>query len=172
MCSPLAVISVGATIAGASAQAKGQKASGLAQKQTYDYKAGVNENNKLIAEWKAQDALDRGFAREQLHRSKTFKLKGRQRAVIASRGIEVDTGSALEIAQDTAILSEIDALTIRSNAERESYESEVDAMNLGAQAEVNRMSGNNALTAGNMNAKTSLLSGIGSVASKWYMFTK
>ena len=45
-------------------------------------------------------------------------------------------------------------------------------MNLGAQAEVNRMSGNNALTAGNMNAKTSLLSGIGSVASKWYMFTK
>ena len=168
MCNPLAMVSVAFSAMGAISQASGQRAQGQAQQQTYNYKAQVNDNNKQVSEWKAQDAVDRGYVREQQHRIKVSNLKGRQRAGLASMGVEVDTGSALDTLEDTAELGELDALTIRSNAERESYDRKVDAMNDSAQGDVNRMSGENALTAGNMGAKTSLLSGIGSVASKWY----
>jgi len=168
MCNPLAIVSIAFTAMGAMSQASGQRAQGQAQKQTYDYKAQVNENNKQVSEWKAQDAVDRGYVREQEHRNKVSNLKGRQRAVLAASGVEVDTGSALDILEDTAALGELDALTIRSNAEREAYDYKVAGMNDGAQADVNRMSGENALAAGNMGARTSLLQGAGSVASKWY----
>ena len=149
-------------------QNRAAKAQGRAEQKRYDYEAQVNENNKQIAEWQAEDAVDRGDAREKAHRIKVSQLKGRQRSVLAASNVEVDDGSALDILGDTAELGELDALTIRSNAEREAYEYRVAGMNQGAQAEINRISGLNAASAGRAKGMTSLLSGAGSIAGKWY----
>jgi hypothetical protein len=89
---------------------------------------------------------------------------------LAASGVEVDDGSALDILGDTAELGELDALTIRSNAEREAYDYKVAAMNQGAQAGINRVSGQNAASAGRYGAMTSLLSGAGSISDKWYKY--
>ena len=158
------------TALGTIVQMQGAKANARAQQQQYDYQAQVNENNKQVAEWQAQDAIERGEVKEKQHRTKVDQLKGRQRSVLAASGVVVDDGSALDVLGDTAELGELDALTIRSNADREAYDYTVAGMNEGANAEINRMSGANAIAAGKTQSMTSLLSGAGSIADKWYKY--
>ena len=168
MCTPIASMIM--TGVGTIMQMQSARAQGQAEQQRYDYQAKVNENNKQIAEWQAQDSIDRGSVKEKQHRIKVSQLKGTQRSVLAASGVVVDDGSALDILGDTAELGELDALTIRSNAEREAYDYKVAGMNEGAQAEINRISGQNAASAGRAKGMTSLLSGAGSIADKWYKY--
>ena len=139
MCTPMMATMFQAL--GAISQARGQKQAAAAKAQEYEYQAKIDDNNRKVALWKAQDAQDRGAKEED--------------------------GSALDILGDTAALGELDALTIRSNAEREAYENKVNASNLAANAGMKRMGAANSLIAGRINATTSLLSGAGSIASKW-----
>ena len=168
MCTPMASMMFSAV--GAVMSYQSEKAAGRAKQQQYEYQAQVNENNKKVAEWQSQDAIARGDIAEKQHRQKVSQLKGRQMAVLAASGVEIGSGSTLDILGDTAYLGELDALTIRSNAEREAYEYRVDASNMQSQAQINRMSGQNSLIAGRTKGMTSLLSGAGSVADKWYTY--
>jgi len=169
MCTPM--LGMLFNFAGAMAQAQGQKHAAASKAAEYEYQAKIDDNNTKVALWKAQDAKARGAKEEAAHRVKVAALKGRQRSALAASGVEVGSGSALDILADTAALGELDALTIRSNAEREAYEHKVDASNLTANAGMKRMGAKNAIIAGNISAKTSLLSGAGSVASKWYDYS-
>ena len=156
---------------GAMAQAQGQRHAAAAKANEYRYQAQVDDNNRKVALWKAQDAKDRGAKEEASLRTKVAQLKGRQKSALAASGVEIGDGSALDILGDTAALGELDALTIRSNAEREAYEQKVNASNLAANASMKRMGADNALIAGRIGATTSLLSGAGSIASKWQSYS-
>ena len=166
MCTPM--IGMLFSLAGAASQAQGQRHAAKAKADEYEYQAKVDDNNTKVALWKAQDAKARGQKEEAALRVKVAALKGRQRSALAASGVEVGSGSALDILGDTAALGELDALTIRSNSEREAYEHKVTASNLTANAGMKRMGAKNAIIAGKIGARTSLLSGAGSVASKWY----
>jgi hypothetical protein len=168
MCTPM--IGMMFNMLGAVAQAQGQKHAAASKAAEYEYQAKIDDNNRKVAEWKAADAKARGAKEEASHRVKVAALKGRQRSALAASGVVVDSGSALDILGDTASLGELDALTIRSNAEREAYEHKVDASNLTANAGMKRMGAKNSLIAGKIGATTSLLSGAGSVANKWYNY--
>ncbi|MEO2182636.1 MAG: hypothetical protein ABGY43_10060 [bacterium] len=130
----------------------GQIQAGKAQKRQADYQAQVATNNAKIAEFQAQDALDRGRVREEQYRQKVSQLKGQQRAAFAASGVEVDRGSALGTLSDTAYFGELDALTIRSNAEREAYSNRVRASNFKAESTLLTFSGKDALRASKINA--------------------
>jgi hypothetical protein len=157
--------------AGAMAQAKGQRHAAESKAAEYEYQAKIDENNRNVALWKSADAKARGQKEEAALRVKVAALKGRQRSALAASGVEVGSGSALDILGDTAALGELDALTIRSNAERESYEQDVVASNLQANAGMKRMGAQNSRIAGKIGAQTSLLTGAGSVASKWQNYS-
>ena len=152
---------------GAIAQARGQRQAAAAKANEYEYQAKIDDNNRKVALWKAQDAQDRGAKDEAALRIKVAKLKGRQKSALAASGVEIGDGSALDILGDTAALGELDALTIRSNAEREAYEQKVNASNLAANAGMKRMGAGNAIIAGRIGSMTSLLTGAGSIASQW-----
>jgi len=169
MCTP--IIGMMLSLAGAASAAQGQRHAAEAKAAEYRYQAQIDENNRNVALWKAADAKARGAKDEAAHRVKVAALKGRQRSALAASGVELGSGSALDILGDTAALGELDALTIRSNAERESYEHNVVASNLKANAGMKRMGADNAIIAGKIGAQTSLLSGAGSVASKWYNYS-
>jgi hypothetical protein len=77
---------------------------------------------------------------------------------MAANGIEIDSGSPLDVLMDTAQLGELDALTIRANAEREAYGFRSQQGNLTAQAGLTQMAGRNAVTAGYIGAGSTLLS--------------
>lgn len=145
--------------------AGGAYSSSAGAKAGYKAQAAVARNNAKYMEWEAQDALMRGARSEQNVRLRTAGLKGEQQAAMASRGFDMGVGSALSILTDTDFMGEADALTERSNAQREAWAKReqargalADAANLSAQARsINPL----------RSAMTSLITDAPSVAASW-----
>ena len=168
----LPIISIAASVVGTAASAYGQMQAGKAQAAQLNYQAAVGKNNSILAQRAADDARLRGEEAARREASKTKQLAGRQRAVLAANGQLVDQGSALDITDDTAQIGKLDELTIRSNAEREALGYEAQGMNFQAGSNLNSMGAANASTASIGGAFGTVLTGAGSVASKWYNFKK
>jgi hypothetical protein len=166
-----AAMSANIALASTAFQMYGQYQQGKSQQAQYNYQAQVDANNAQIVEWQAQDAIKRGDIEEQQHRLKVAQLAGRQRSALAASGVDVSSGSALDVLGDTAELGELDALTIRSNAAREAYNYRVQASNAQAASSLNALSAKNAKTSSYIGATSSLLSGANSMADKWYKWT-
>lgn len=83
----------------------------------------VQENNAKIDDMKAKDAVDRGLQAEFRGRSNTRKLIGSQRAAFGASGIDINEagGVASNVSADTAKMSEMDMITVRTNAAREAW---------------------------------------------------
>lgn len=95
---------------------------GAYQRQTF-------EMNAKIAEFQAEDAIRRGDEEANKLLTNVQKLIGSQRTATAAQGIEVDSGSALDIQLDTAALGAVDAQTIKTNAYQEAFGFKAEAYN-------------------------------------------
>ncbi len=80
----------------------------------------------------------------------------------------MDEGSAFDIQRDIEELGELDELTIRTNAEREALGFEKEAAEFQGEQSLQSSRARHARQAGTISAGATLLSGAGSVASKWY----
>lgn len=118
----------------------------------------VSRNNAALARFQAEDALRRGNLAEAESRRRTEQLKGTQQAALAANNVVLGEGSALDILQSTAELGELDAQTIRNNAERE-------AVGLGFQAETFLTQGRLARARGRTQAIAATIEGGKSVIS-------
>jgi len=92
-----------------------------AQRAQARYQGQVEEENRKLAMLAADDAIQRGDVEEQAARMRTRQLISLQDAKFAASGVEVGSGSALDVTMDTAQFGELDALTIRNNAQREAW---------------------------------------------------
>jgi len=133
------------TAATAYNQAQTAKMQGDIQKSQY-------EANARMANLQAEDAIKRGDKEALAHKKKVRQLIGAQRAALAAQGIEVDSGSALDVQMDTAALGGEDILTIKNNAWREAWGYRV-------QAEDYRNKGTWAKMSGRNEARNTLLTG-------------
>lgn len=157
MCEIATILTLASTVIGAvGAIQQGQAASAAAE-----YQAQVGEMNAILAERRARDADERGKLEEQKKRQEVARIKGQQRAAMGANGVDLTFGSPLDTLVDTAVLGELDALTIRTNTAREAYEHRVDAVNKRAGAELSRMKGESAKTAGYLSAAGTVLTGAG-----------
>jgi hypothetical protein len=107
-----------------------------AEKSQLKYQAAVENNNAIIADQNAKfedqraaDARTRGVQEELQQRRKVNQLMGEQAASAAGAGVQVNSGSPLDIMSDTVMLGESDAKTIRQNAAREAFGYEQNAYN-------------------------------------------
>jgi len=166
MCEP-ATLSLIATGLGTAVSAVGAIGSGMASRDAAQYQAAVDRNNVVIANQARRDALERGAEAELAQRRKTSDAIGRQRAAFGASGIEIG-GSALDVLGDTAQFGELDALTVRNNAEREAAGYAARAQSAQQNAMLNDNKASNALASGFMNAGSTALAGAGTVADKWY----
>lgn len=155
MCDLGLALLAGSTILGAA----GQVQSANAQAAASNYNAQVQDMNARISERRARDAVDRGQVEEQAHRRKVAQLTGQQTAAMAANGVDVSFGSSLDTLVDTAMMGELDALQIRSNATSEAYDRRVDATNQRAGATLSRMEAKAAKTGGYLAAAGTILSG-------------
>jgi len=155
MCDISMVLGLASSVVGA----MGQIAQGQAQAKAARYNAKVREMNATLSERRAQDAIRRGEFEEQRKRLEVARIKGQQKVAMAANGVDLSFGSPLDVLVDTATLGEIDALTVRSNAYRESYDRQVDAVNQRAGAELDRMEAKAAETGGFLAAAGTLLGG-------------
>ena len=164
MCDPtgitpsLIMMAVSAAMTAAS-QYQQQKS---ANKQA-EFRARVADQNAKTKRKLANYAIEKGRLEEQRQRVKTARLKGTQRAGYALAGVEMDTGSPLDMLEDTAALGEIDALNVRHGAALDAWQHEVGASDALTQSTLYRSSKASPLT----QSLPTLLSGASSVASKW-----
>ena len=152
------IISAVALVAATAMQMYGQHQAGQTAQKQAGYQSKVAKNNAQVAEWQAQDALDRGEQAEVEQRRKTRQLMGNQRVVMAANGFDVNTGMNVDLLGDTALMGETDALAIRQNAQREAYGHEVGAANALAQADMATYEGKVAKKASVINMGSTLLS--------------
>lgn len=89
--------------------------------------AQIAEQNARFADIQGQDAIDRGAKAESQYRDQVKRVIGDQRASYAGQGVEVNSGSAQAVQDETAVIGEEQALTIRSNAWREAWGYKVQA---------------------------------------------
>lgn len=108
--------------------------------------------NADIQEQAADAARKKAAYDEQMHRERIEKILSAQRALYGKSGVDMSSGSALLVAEDTASQGELDALAIR-------YGGDVDAARLRSGANLSRMQGSDAQTAGMIGAGATLLQG-------------
>jgi len=146
--------------ASAAMSAVGAIQQGMAASAQAQASANAARYNAVIKEQQARSEFQQAGAREEQQRRQSRQVLGQQSAALAQAGIGLG-GSALDIAEQSAFMAELDALNIR-------YEGDLRARGLLAAAEQNEYearaaiaAGKNAETASYISAGASLLSGIG-----------
>jgi len=167
----------------AGAAAKGAQDSGKAQRAAAESGADLADYNAKVADLQAQDAVARGADAESRFRSQVKGAIGNQRAGFAAGNIDVGFGSSVDVQADAAFLGELDALQIRTNAQREAWGFKVQATDLRKRAEIARKEGvylekageasaAGARSAGNWGAASALVGGVTSGFQLAYGFKK
>lgn len=124
----MTAIALGTAIAGTAINVAGNikagnaaKRAGEAQQRASESQAELADYNAAVADLQAKDAIARGAEDESRFRQGVKLLIGNQRATFAQSNVDVGFGSAVDVQADAAMLGELDALTIRTNAAREAW---------------------------------------------------
>jgi len=120
---------------------RASKKAGEAGRAAAESGAELSDYNAQVAELQAADAVERGAAEESRFRSGVRLMIGSQRAGQAASNVDVGFGSAVDVQADAAMLGELDALTIRTNAAREAWGFKVQAEDSRRRAEIQRKEG-------------------------------
>lgn len=124
-------------------------------KQEGAFSSGMFKQNAVLKDQAANEAITAGNSSADWQRVRTGQAVGTQRAVQAANGIDVNSGSAAQLQDDTAMIGELDALTLQNNAAREAYGYRI-------QAQQDRANAAQTLTNAGNKATGSILGGLGS----------
>jgi len=113
-----------------------------------EYNAEVNQQNAILADRRAKDAIERGQMEEERKKREATILKKQQEGSMAAAGLDTSYGSPLDIITSSYAAAQTDAAIIRANAEREAEDFGVQAQNQRSNARMNRMTASNARTSG------------------------
>lgn len=144
MCNPAIIpvlqwVGAGLAVVGGVQQARAAKAAGEAQAQ-------ADETNARIGRTQAEQARQIGNMEEERQMRRVRAAVATQRATQAANGLDVNSGTALDLQAETAGFGAADALNLRSNAIRQAWGFEVGAVNDLNSASAARSAGRNAAT--------------------------
>jgi len=146
----------------------GALSGGQAQSRQLQYQAGVAELNRKIALQNADYAQAVGETDAVRYGMQAAHRMGAIRAGIGASGIDIGSGSKAAVQDSQQFVTTMDLAQIRSNAARKAYGFDVEATQDAAQAGLYTAAAADAKSAGEIKALGSLVSGVGSVADKWY----
>ncbi len=132
-------------------------------RQAARFNAQVAENNAELARRQAEDTRQRGRIEEQRLRVQNARFRGRQAAALAAGGVDLSSGSPLQVLGDSAALGELDALQLRAEVERDAFRQRLRRSDFLNEAELSRARGRSALSQGVFRAGGSLLTAGGRV---------
>jgi hypothetical protein len=167
MAAPLGLIGLGSSIFGGILGAQGAEKAGEAQGMQNYYQAGIAQMNATIAKQNADYAMNVGEQQAEIHGMQGAQTLGHIIASQASSGLDVNTGTNRAVQTSQQFATALDTAQLRANAAKSSYDYTTQAANFTAQAGLYQMAGTNAIEAGQINAESSILGTVGSVASKW-----
>lgn len=113
-----------------------------------EHDAEIANYNARLAEQEAVVSRDQAGRAEEAQRRAAAKFLGKQRAAIAQSGIGMGSGSSLDIARQSAVEAELDALNIRYEGELRATGAKAQAQQFRAQAKSAKLQGRLALGAG------------------------
>jgi hypothetical protein len=152
-----------AGIAGAGISAYGQYQGMQAQSANAAYQAQVAANNAKIALQNQGMDVASGEVQAGNLGLKTRSMVGTTKAQQGASGIDVNSGSSVQVRSGEAELGTLDALTARSNASKKAYADSVAATGDTAEAGLLSSESTQAANAAPIAATGSLLSGASSV---------
>lgn len=169
----LPIIAVAATVIGAGVSAYGAYQQGQSQAQAARYQqqvallnAQAAERNQALAERNAQYEGAAGARAADDQARRVRGAIGSQRAAFASNGLLLDSGTAADVQDDTAMLGGLAIGEIRDNSARRAAGYRIAGLNAGTEAEAASIraqmygdSASAASTAGWLNAGSSILGG-------------
>lgn len=121
----------------------------------------VAANNAITAENQAKDAERRGELAAQDAQRQGAALASKQRSMFAARGLDLSSGTTGDILDQTAFFTDMDAQTARDNAAKEAWARRSQSANFSAEAAAQRPW---------LSASSTMLSGAGNVADRWYSY--
>lgn len=163
-------VSAGAGILGSMKAAQGAQYSSQAQANADTYNSEVAANNAALAKQNASMAAAEGNAKVEVEQLATRAKVGGIVANQAASGVNVNSGSALDVRSSARETGELNAINIRADAARQAYGYQTEAAGYTAQSGLDKASATNAKTAGDINAQSSLISGVGDVGSSFGKF--
>lgn len=144
------------------AQAQAESAAAMA-----NYQAQVARNNATIAEQNAQQSIAVGQRNAEDQSYKTAATVGSIKAAQAANGIDVNSGSPLDVRTSQTDLGRLDALTIINDAQQKAYDYRAQKTNFLAEADLQSAKASYAQEAGSIGMLSSLVGGISSFSNKW-----
>ncbi len=133
----------------------GDQRKAKAERDRATFNAKIADNNRIITERAAEDAILRGEADAAKQGEKTRQFKARQKTAAAGQGLPVKDILALQL--DAGSAGREEGAIIRRNAEREALGFRTQGMNFAASAELALIKGEQATRAAGFNAFGTLL---------------
>lgn len=158
----LALSAVGTAVGVAGAVQQGKAAKSQAA-----YQAQINRNNAIVAEQNAEYAVKAGQQQAMTESLKGAAAVGGIKAAQGASGINVNTGSAVNVQESEREKNKLDVETVIHNAELKAYGYRAQARDFENQATLNEAEGKQAEKAGYIKGLGTILSGAGSVAGGW-----
>ncbi len=159
------VASTGLSIFGALKGAQGERQQGQSNAQAARYNAAVAANNATLARQNKDFASQRAQQETQAALMKTRSEVGAIKANQAASGIDLTSGSAVDVRSSAQETGQLSAIDIRTKAARQAYGYDIEAQSYDSQAKLDKQLAKNALEAGETNANTTLIGGISSAAN-------
>lgn len=177
----MAAVSIGSSIFGGITGAQGAETTAAAnaaadnfKAQEYQYQAGVARANQVIAERNANYAI---YAGEEQAQEGGMKLRaeiGQTKAQQGAGGLDVNSGSDAAVRTSEYNIGQENIAITRNNAAKVAYGYDVEAFQASQQAawdvtgsSFETQAAGFAQKAGDINAMSSILGGVSSVASKF-----
>lgn len=138
-----------------------------AAKASAEYTAQVARNNETISRQNAQYAAAAGEASAQNQDFKNRAQLGAIEAAQGASGIDLDSTTLRSVREGAGNILRLDTANVMANARLRARGYDTQAGNFAAEADLARMRGQSAQSAGYIGAFGSLLGGASSFAEKW-----
>jgi len=158
------LLSSGVSAAGS---AKGAGKQGAAQAQAAMYNAQVARNNATIDNWAADYTGKVGFIQAADQSTKGAVTGAKVKTAQAANGIDVNTGSAVDVQVGQREIGQKDATTVLRDAQLKAYGYRVAANNENSKADLDTMGASADQQAASASAQGSILSGATSILGKF-----
>ena len=164
MCLPAAALPALA-IASSVASAAGSVMGGMQANAQGKYESNIAKRNAALEVEAAHESVLAGQDERRNFWRKVAQTKGQQVAAMAANGIEVDTGTAARIQEDTQNLANEDAMNLYKNQDQRRRGYLINASNYVAEAKARRQQGKAAFVGSVFGAASSLLGGFQQAAA-------
>lgn len=143
MCNPVVLAAAAAAVSIA-----GTMYGAISASQQSKYEAGVADQNAKLSNEQAKDSIMNNQTEALRLGRQTGALKGQQQAALAANGVDIGDGSALQIAQDTAMLGNEDAAQLYKAGFERTRGYEISAYNYRSSAAASRAAAKSAIVGG------------------------